>query len=140
MDNQDVLVRVPLLAHLDDKARRRILELAKQRKFGSGEYIIRQGESATALYILLRGRVQVERDLNGSVDVLRELEPYAFFGEVALLDDSERTASVKTLEETECLLLPFWQFNVLVEEYPQVADVVLREVIHRLHQNEHHVI
>jgi CRP-like cAMP-binding protein len=107
--------------------------------FGSGEYIIRQGESATALYILLRGRVLVERERDGTVEVLRELGPYAFFGEVALLEDSERTASVKALDETECLLLPFWQFNV-IEEYPHVADVVLRAVIHRLHQNEHHVI
>jgi voltage-gated potassium channel len=108
--------------------------------FGSGEYIVRQGESATALYIMLRGRVQVERETDGTVEVLRELGPNAFFGEVALLEDSERTASVKTLEETECLLLPFWQFNVLVEEFPRFADVILREVIHRLHQNEHHVI
>jgi CRP-like cAMP-binding protein len=140
MDNQDTLARVPLLAKLNDKARRRVSELATQRVFGSGDYIIRQGESATALYILLRGRVQVERGRDGTVEVLRELGPYAFFGEVALLEDSERTASVKALEETECLLLPFWQFNVLVDEYPQVADVVLRAVIHRLHQNEHHVI
>lgn len=140
MDNQDALVRVPLLAQLDDKARRRVSELATRRLFGSGEYIVRQGESATALYIMLRGRVQVEREADGTVEVLRELGPYAFFGEVALLEDSERTASVKTLEETECLLLPFWQFNVLVEEFPRFADVILREVIHRLHQNEHHVI
>ena len=139
-DNQDVLVRVPLLAQLDDKARRRVSELATRRLFGSGEYIVRQGESATALYIMLRGRVQVERESDGTVEVLRELGPHAFFGEVALLEDSERTASVKTLEETECLLLPFWQFNVLVEEFPRFADVILREVIHRLHQNEHHVI
>jgi CRP/FNR family transcriptional regulator, cyclic AMP receptor protein len=140
MDNQDVLVRVPLLAKLNDKARRGVLDLATRRVFGSGEYIVRQGDSATALYIMLRGRVQVEREKDGAVDVLRELGPYAFFGEVALLEDSERTASVKAVEETECLLLPFWQFNALVEQYPEVADVVLREVIHRLHLNEHHVI
>jgi len=140
MDNEDVLVKVPLLAKLDAKARRGVLELATQRLFGAGEYIIRQGDSATAVYIMVRGRVQVERDEDGTVEVLRELGPYAFFGEVALLEDTERSASVKTLEETECLLLPFWQFNVLVEQYPKLADVVLREVIHRLHQNEHHVI
>ena len=140
MDNEDVLVKVPLLAKLDAKARRGVLELATQRLFGAGEYIIRQGDSATAVYIMVRGRVQVERDEDGTVEVLRDLGPYAFFGEVALLEDTERSASVKALEETECLLLPFWQFNVLVEQYPQVADVILREVIHRLHQNEHHVI
>lgn len=140
MDNQDVLVKVPLLAQLDDKARRRVSELATRRLFGSGEYIIRQGDSATALYIMLRGQVQVERETDGAVEVLRELGPYAFFGEVALLEDTERTASVKTLKETECLLLPFWQFKVLVEQYPQVTDAILREVIHRLHQKEHHII
>jgi CRP-like cAMP-binding protein len=140
MDDQDALARVPLLAQLNDKARHRVSELATQRVFGPGEYIVRQGDSATALYIMLRGRVQVERETDGTIEVLRELGPYAFFGEVALLEESERTASVKTIEETECLLLPFWQFDVLVEQYPQVADVILREVIHRLHQNEHHVI
>lgn len=140
MDNEDVLVKVPLLAKLDAKARRGVLELATQRLFGAGEYIIRQGDSATAVYIMVGGRVQVERDEDGTVEVLRELGPYAFFGEVALLEDTERSASVKALEETECLLLPFWQFNVLVEQYPQVADVILREVIHRLHGHEHHII
>lgn len=140
MDIQDVLVKVPLLAQLDDKARRGVSELATRRMYGPGEYIIRQDDSATAFYIMLRGRVQVERETDGTVEVLRELGPYAFFGEVALLEDTVRTASVKTLEETECLLLPFWQFNVLVEQYPQVADVILREVIHRLHQKEHHII
>jgi CRP/FNR family cyclic AMP-dependent transcriptional regulator len=140
MIREQDLAEVPLLAKLDDRTRAGIAKVATHRVYGPNEYIIRQGESATALYIMLRGRVRVEQETDGTVEILRELGPYAFFGEVALLEECLRTASVKTLEETECLLLPFWEFDGLVKEYPQVADVVLREVVHRLHRLEPHVI
>jgi CRP/FNR family cyclic AMP-dependent transcriptional regulator len=140
MDIQDDLVKVPFLAEVDEKTRRRVSELGTLRVFAPGEYIIRQGDTATAFYIMLRGRVQVERETDGTVEVLRELVPYAFFGEVAIIEDTLRTASVKTLDETECLLLPFWGFNALVKEYPVLADVLLHEVVRRLHHQEHHVI
>jgi hypothetical protein len=47
---------------------------------------------------------------------------------------------VKALEETECLLLAAWEFTALLKEYPDMADVVLHELIGRLHRKEHQVL
>jgi CRP-like cAMP-binding protein len=140
MDIQSVLKQVPLFSGLDDKLRGRLAAQGTRRSFVPGDYIIRQGDPASALYILLQGRVQVEQDNDGSPQVLRELVPYAFFGEVALIEKTLRTASVKALEETECLLLPAWEFTALLKEYPDMADVVLHELIDRLHRREHQVL
>lgn len=140
MKVEDILGRVPLFADLDDKTRHRLAEQGKRRVYQPGEYIIRQGDPAAALYVILRGRVLVEQRTDGAVEPLTELVPHAFFGEVALIESTPRTASVKAVHETECLLLPAWEFTALVKEYPDVADVVLRELIRRLHRKEHQVL
>jgi CRP-like cAMP-binding protein len=140
MDIQSVLTQVPLLSGLNAKVRRRLSEQGKRRVYGRGEYIIRQGDPASALYIVLRGRVEVEQEEEGTVEILRELVPYAFFGEVALIENTLRTASVKALDETECLPLQTWEFTALLKEYPDMADVVLHELIGRLHRKEHQVL
>lgn len=133
----ETLTEVPLLAALDGRTRRRIAERGKRRVYRPGDRIIRQGDPASALYILLRGRVRVLQDSDGSTRFLTELVPYSFFGEAALVDDMPRSASVQAVTETECLLLPAWEFTALVKEYPEVADLVLRELIRRLNRRQH---
>ena len=140
MDIEAQLSQVPLLADLDPKVRRRLSEQGKRRTYAPGEYVVREGEPASALYIMLRGRVSVEHDHDGQAEVLTEIVPFAFFGEVALLDNTHRTASVRAVEETECLLLLAWEFTALVKENPELAEVVLHELVHRLHRKEHHVL
>lgn len=139
-DIQSVLTQVPLFSGLNTKVRRRLSEQGKRRVYAAGEYIIRQGDPASALYVVLRGRAQVEQEEGGTVKILRELAPYAFFGEVALIEKAMRTASVKAVEETECLLLQAWEFTALLKEYPEMAEVVLHELIGRLHRREHQVL
>lgn len=140
MEFEAQLAQVPLLAGLDAKVRQRLADQGKRRVYAPGEFIVREGEPASALYIMLRGRVRVQHDHDGQTDVMTEMVPYAFFGEVALLDNTHRTASVLAVEESECLLLLAWEFTALVKEYPELADVVLRELVHRLHRKEHHVL
>lgn len=140
MDIEAMLAEVPLLSELDAKTRRRLAEQGKRRSYHADEYIIRQGDPASALYIMLTGRVRVEQETQGKVEFLTDLVPYSFFGEVALIEDTPRTASVMAVEDTDCLLIPSWEFTALVKEYPDVSDVVLRELIRRLHRREHLVL
>lgn len=140
MDIEAQLSQVPLLEGLDAKARRRLAEQGKVKTYEPGEYVVKERDPASALYIMLRGRVQVEHEVDGRTEVLTEIVPYAFFGEVALLDNTHRTASVRAVEQTDCLLLLAWEFTALVKEYPELADVVLRELVHRLHRKEHQVL
>jgi CRP-like cAMP-binding protein len=139
LDLREILKEVPLLADVDSRTRERILEQGHVKRFGVDEYVIRQGDPASALYILLNGRLLVEKEIDGVIEKLTELVPYAFFGEVALIENTPRTASVKAKEQTDCLLLPSWEFTALMKEYPEMSAVVLRELIHRLHRKEHEV-
>jgi CRP/FNR family transcriptional regulator, cyclic AMP receptor protein len=128
------LATVPLLAGLEPRVRRRLAETGKRRTYGPEEIIVREGSTGTALYIVLSGRARVVR----GGDQLAELSPGDFFGELALIEEHPRSASVVAATETECLLFPAWEFTALLEEHPEIAVPIMRELIARIHRREHH--
>ena len=128
------LASVPLLAGLDDRVRRRLAEIGKRRTYAADEAIVREGSTGTALYIVLRGRARVERE----DQTIGQLSAGDFFGELALIEEHPRSATVVANEETDCLLFPAWEFTALLEEHPEVAVPIMRELIARLHRREHH--
>lgn len=134
MDLDQQLASVPLLAGLEDKVRRRLAEIGKRRTYQADEVIVKEGTTGTALYIVLSGRARVERE--GSA--IAQLGSGDFFGELALIEEHPRTATVVASEETDCLLFPAWEFTALLEEHPEVAVPIMRELIFRTHRREHH--
>lgn len=135
MELQQQLASVPLLAGLENRVRRRLAEIGKRRTYDADATIVREGSTGTALYIVLSGRARVERD----GETLTELKPGDFFGELALIEEHPRSATVVAAIETECLLFPAWEFSALLEEHPEVAVPIMRALIARLHRREHHV-
>lgn len=134
MELETQLASVPLLAGLDDRVRRRLAQIGKRRTYAAGETIVKEGSTGTALYVLLSGRVRVERG-GGQVG---ELGPGDFFGELALIEEEPRSASVIAVDETECLLFPAWEFRALLDEQPQIAVAIMRALIERIHRQERH--
>ena len=134
MELEQQLASVPLLAGLEARTRRRLAEIGKRRTYLADEEIVREGTTGTALYILLTGRARVDRD--GSQ--IGQLGAGDFFGELALIEEHPRSATVVATQETECLLFPAWEFTALLEEHPEVAVPIMRELIVRLHRREHH--
>ena len=134
VDLEQQLANVPLLAGLDRQTRRRLAENGKHRTYAPEDVIVREGSSGTALYIVLRGRARVER----SGDTLGELSPGDFFGELSLIEEHPRTATVVAVDETECLLFSAWEFTALLEEHPQIAVPIMKALIARLHRRERH--
>ena len=134
MELEQQLATVPLLAGLEDRVRRRLAEIGKRRTYAADETIVREGSTGTALYIVLRGRARVERD--GAA--IGQLNAGDFFGELALIEEHPRSATVVAREETDCLLFPAWEFTALLEEHPEIAVPIMRELIARLHRREHH--
>jgi len=128
------LASVPLLAGLDARIRRRLSETGKRRTYDAGAEIVKQGSTGTALYIVLSGSARVERD----GEALGKLAAGDFFGELALIEEHPRSASVLADTETECLLFPAWEFTALLEEHPEIALPIMRALIGRLHRREHH--
>jgi CRP/FNR family transcriptional regulator, cyclic AMP receptor protein len=128
------LASVPLTAGLENRVRRRLAQIGKRRTYGPGEAIVREGSTGTAIYIVLSGRARVER----SGEVLGSLRAGDFFGELALIEEHPRSASVVADDETECLLFPAWEFSALLDEHPEIAVPIMRALIGRLHRREQH--
>jgi CRP-like cAMP-binding protein len=128
------LASVPLLAGLEPRVRRRLAEVGKRRTYGADEEIVREGSTGTALYILLSGEARVEQDGKE----IGRLAAGDFFGELALIEEHPRSATVVATTDTDCLLFPAWEFTALLEEHPEVAVPILRVLIRRLHRSEQH--
>jgi CRP/FNR family cyclic AMP-dependent transcriptional regulator len=136
MDLEQTLAAAPLLADLDKKIIKRLAKSGTQRVYAPGEWIIQQGAPALALYVILRGHARAEKD--GERDPTPgELHVGDFFGELALIEEHARTASVMAVEETECILFVAWQFTALLKEHPQMAVPIMHALIKRLHRREH---
>lgn len=136
MDLEQTLAAAPLLANLDAKIIKRLAEAGTRRVYAPGEWIIHQDAPALALYVILRGHARAEKD--GEQDPTPgELFAGDFFGELALIENHPRTASVVAVEETECILFVAWEFVPLLEEHPQMALPIMNALIKRLHRREH---
>jgi CRP-like cAMP-binding protein len=95
--------------------------LMHEREYLADEVIFDEGEEGQGLFLVLSGRVKIT--LPSTVDtVLIELGPGAFFGEVALLDQSIRTAQARALEDTQIVALFRTEFFSLLETHSRIAS------------------
>ena len=90
-----------LFARLAPNERRRLARRATVRVYPAGSAIIREGDTSMSLYVVVSGRVRVDVQQSR----VREIGPGGFFGEMGVIDDRPRSASVVALEPTECALL-----------------------------------
>jgi CRP-like cAMP-binding protein len=134
MDPQSA-ASIPLLAVLAPKVRAAVLENAKRRTFAPDEIVVREGDSALHLYIVATGHARIERADQG---VVARIGPGDFFGELALIEEHDRTATVVADDELTCLLMPVWEFRALLQEHPELALPMLHALIARVHRREHH--
>ncbi|MDB5076599.1 MAG: hypothetical protein JWO42_2778 [Chloroflexi bacterium] len=131
----ELLAQVDLFRGLDESHRSRLANCTGTAHYQAGDVIITQGEEGTHLSIVVSGRVQVIRERAGREPiVLDELGPGKFVGEMALLDDRPRTATVIALEDTACLTLFKWHFRVELESHPDMAIAILPEISRRWRQ------
>ena len=125
---------IPLLAVLKPKAREQVLRTAREQHYQPGELLVGEGDPATRLFLVVSGTARVEQ---GGRRVGR-IEAGEFFGELALIEEHGRTASVIAETEMTCLAIPAWEFRASLEEHPEMAIPMLNAIIARLHKREHH--
>ena len=119
-----------LFEPLPPKVRDEVLANAKRRTYEPGDVLVREGESALNLFIVASGHARIERSDSGPVG---RFGPGDFFGEIALLDKTSRTATVVAEDELTCLLIPVWEFRALLDAHPRMAIPMLHKLIDRLH-------
>ncbi|MEW6515343.1 MAG: cyclic nucleotide-binding domain-containing protein [candidate division FCPU426 bacterium] len=133
----DRLRQITLFKQLKDDpgALAKVAALIRTQAFPPGHCIIREGERGDAMYILNRGSVRVEKKtLAKDPFVVANLtdDMNAFFGEVALMDDDLRSASVCALTRVECFVLRKRDFERLCADNPKIGFYVVREIARSL--------
>ena len=121
-DVEAVLASIPMFEHLADRQRARLGRHFCRRPYSAGAVIVRQGDTSMSFYVVLSGRVRVVRHSAGDdgVDIVEE-GPGSFFGEMGVIDDLPRAATVMALEPTECGLLAKWDFQRELSADPGIA-------------------
>jgi CRP/FNR family transcriptional regulator len=127
------LAAVPLFSGLDQASLESLEAFTFRKSFAPGEVIVEEGRTGNGLYIVLSGSVEVVKGLSGPnpqvAAILGSSEP---FGEMALLGDWKRSASVRALEEVECLGMDRWAFLAHLNREPQLAIRMLQMLAERL--------
>lgn len=127
-----VLQRTPLFRGLTQRQLERLAKRFVEREYAAGEKIVTQGKGGEGFFIVASGMAQAVREhADGTQTVLNPLGPGDFFGEMALLAEGLRTATVVTTEPTTCLVLTRWDFFALLREDAEMAVAVLQELAER---------
>ena len=124
------LACVPLLAGADAEALEALAADAYPRRVLAGEWLIREGDDAEDLYVVLRGRLRAVAGADGRT--LRVLGPGAAIGELALLTGTARSASVQAVRDSTLLQLGRGRFGELMERDSGFAAAVARELAAQL--------
>jgi CRP/FNR family cyclic AMP-dependent transcriptional regulator len=131
------LRRVPLFGHLSDRELTVVARMARERRYPAGQDIVRQGDGGIGVYVLTRGRARVvRRTEQGVVRELDEMQAGAVFGELAVLDEAPRVATVRAIDDCVCLVLPRWEFLAALRANGELATELLQELARRLRRIE----
>lgn len=122
VDMKDFLKDVPLFADAPERALEIAADAMQRRTYDPQSVVFQEGDVGEALYVLARGLVKLSKiDLGGHEKTLAILQPPEFFGEMALLGESSRSASAMTLSRVEAYLLFADDFRKLMEQYPTIS-------------------
>nr|BBH95519.1 hypothetical protein KTA_37180 [Thermogemmatispora argillosa] len=135
---EETLRKVSLFSGLNDKELKEIAGSAQERHYSAGAALFHQGDTGTGLYIITAGRVRIVQanDPDRAEEVIGTAGPGEVLGEMALLDDLPRSASVIAEEETTAILLPIWEFRAVLRRQPEIALKLLSVLSRRLRKAE----
>ena len=131
----DSLRTIPLFAVVDDEALEALADLLIERRIPKHQTIVEEGLAGDYMYVIRDGQVKVTKlSGDGREKILELLGPGDFFGEMSLLDNAERSASVKSLTESRILALSRNDFLKELRRNPDLAMAVIQELTRRVRQ------
>jgi len=123
------LKSIPFLSGLADEHLFELASLAKKSTFPKHAFIVSEGDESNSLYILLSGKVRVfSSDEQGKEVTLLTQTSISYFGELALLSDEPRSASIITLEKTCCAIIAQTDFRRWLLRHPEVAYGLIQDL------------
>ena len=127
-EKASALARLPLFAGITAESMSRLAAVAGEQEFGAGQFIVRQGQVGTGLYLIVEGSVRVVR----GTDELATLGSGDFFGELSVIDQQPRNASVQAAQSTTVLALASWDLLALLESDPALALNMIKGLVARI--------
>lgn len=139
VDAEDTLRKVPLFANLQPKQLKSLAKWAVSRNFAPGQAIVTQGQLGLGLYCIQSGRVKITQKTGGGEREVREMGAGDSFGELSLLSDTPRSATVTAVEPTTCVLLDKPRFLAELRTYPDIALEILPVLVDRLLESDRRI-
>lgn len=133
---QAFLRQIPLFSGLDDYALERLVAMSHEFELKPGDFLIREGEMGDAMYIILEGTVQVRKKSGESEVVLAERDGGEVIGEMSVLDQAPRYASVLALTKCRVLRIDQETFMALIDWSPTAARAILRTFAQRIRSSQ----
>lgn len=133
MDELGFLGEVSIFSHLKKRDLKKIAKLAKQESFQAGDVIIGEGDRDGRLFVVMTGEAEVIKGRGGPAEWrLQALGPRSYFGEMAMIGDWVRSASVVAKTDVEVLTLDQLNLRQEIEKYPIIAIELLQMLTRRI--------
>ena len=121
------LKNVPLFADIEERELERLARQLKERTFAEGATVTSEGSTGAGFFVIAEGNASVS--VGG--EIKRTLGPGDHFGEIALIDEGTRSATITAATDLRCYGLTSWEFRPFVEDHPHVAWTLLQTLARR---------
>ena len=128
----ELLKGVPIFSKVEPAKLKLLAFTSERMNFAAGQELFHQGDQGDAMYVILGGIADVLIDSQGGQIAVAELQKNGFVGEIAILCDVPRTATIKAREPLSTLKISKDTFYRMVGEFPQMAIEIMRELAHRV--------
>jgi CRP/FNR family cyclic AMP-dependent transcriptional regulator len=120
----ELLQKVPLFAGLERRELQSIASSMKERTFSAGSTVTEEGRSGAGFFVIADG----EAEVTSHGEHRRDLGPGDHFGEIALITDTDRTATIRAKTDLRCFGMTSWEFRPLVESNGSIAWKLLQSM------------
>ena len=124
----DMLKKVPLFSGLDDKELKEVASSMRERKFRAGDTVTQEGAGGVGFFVVESG----EADVNVGGEAKGSVGPGDYFGEIALINESPRTATLTARTDMICYGMTPWDFRPLVESNSTIAWKLLTAMAEKM--------
>jgi CRP/FNR family cyclic AMP-dependent transcriptional regulator len=126
----EALRQVPLFSDLNKRELQQIARLFKERRFATGETVVQEGSGGAAFFVIDAGEAKVS--IGG--EERSTLGPGDFFGEIALIDEGTRMATITAAGDLLCYGVTYWDFRPLVEKNGVIGWKLLQRMAKMLRE------
>ena len=139
MGREDMLQNVPIFSELSRRDLGRLAKLMVSRAIKAGEVIIKEGDQAAGFFVVSAGKLEAVRGEGSGEQHLATYGTGDFFGEMALFEGFPRSATVRAIDDSECLAMTRWDFMAEMRNHPEIAVGMLPVLVRRLRDSDSRV-